>query len=68
MEEQKENSTSNNIARKYNSPKLQELLDEITPEEMEATKIQMLQQLIHNQEDLNPEFNKLISDNFNDLI
>ena len=68
MEEQKENSISSNTARKYNSPKLQELLDEITPEEMEATKIQMLQQLIHNQEDLDPEFGKLISDNFNDLI
>lgn len=68
MEEQKENSISSNTARKYNSSKLQELLDEITPEEMEATKIQMLQQLIHNQEDLDPEFGKLISDNFNDLI
>jgi len=32
-------------ARLYNSPLLQELLDEITPEEMEATKQQMLKQI-----------------------
>lgn len=32
-------------ARLYNSPILQELLDEITPEEMEATKQQMLKQI-----------------------
>lgn len=32
-------------ARLYNSPLIQELLDEITPEEMEATKQQMLKQI-----------------------
>ena len=32
-------------ARLYNSPKIQELMDEITPEEMEATKQQMLKQI-----------------------
>lgn len=36
-------------ARKYNSPKLQELLDEITPEEMEETKQQMLNQITMEQ-------------------
>ena len=33
-------------ARIYNSPLLQELLDEITPEEMEATKQKMLKQIM----------------------
>jgi len=68
MEEQKENSTSNKTARKYNSPIIQELMDEITPEEMQATEVRMLQELIHKQEDLDPEFNEIISENFWDLV
>lgn len=55
-------------AREYNSPIIQELMDEITPEEMQATEVRMLRELIHNQHDLDPEFGKIISDNFDDLI
>lgn len=55
-------------ARKYNSPIIQELMDEITPEEMQATEVRMLQELIHKQEDLDPEFNEIISENFWDLV
>jgi hypothetical protein len=36
------------IAREYNSPIIQELLDEITPEEMEATEQKMLQEIKDN--------------------
>lgn len=82
MEEQKENSISNNPtpegkkAREYNSPIIQELIDEITPEEMEACnqrmlQEQMLQELVDaldNQHDLDPEFGKIIFENYDDLI
>jgi hypothetical protein len=36
---------SNNKARKYTSPILEELMSEITPEEMKATEQKMLQEL-----------------------
>ncbi len=36
---------SNNKARKYTSPILEELMSEITPEEMKATEEKMLQEL-----------------------
>ena len=38
----------NNKPRQYNSPIIQELLDEITPEEMEATEQKMLQEIKDN--------------------
>ena len=73
MEKEKQNSKL--TAREYNSPIIQELIDEITPEEMEATnqrmlQEQMLQELVDaldNQQDLNPEYNKIIFENFDDL-
>lgn len=47
-------------ARLYNSPLLQELLDEITPEEMEATKQQMLRQIMLETKPNIKKFNKII--------